>query len=242
MTAPDPLRAWLLDEAAPPPEAAAFTEPPLPPGLAEQTLAACLHPAVPQHAAPPPAPVAANRPAPGWRVLVAVGAAAAALLVWVGARPEVGDPAQMTARGDAERAPQVALKMAARREGQLERLHADRAYSPGDTLYFRAWSDAPGWYALVVSDRAGLRLVQAGTLAPGEADLRLDTQLLAWVVEPGDSDASFALVSSPAALSEAALLDRMGRSSASAEDPQALCEAARRAGLGCDAARVEVAP
>lgn len=159
----------------------------------------------------------------------------------------MGVPEQMTARGEAARLPQVALKMAARSGGQLDRLRADRTYRPGDALFFRVQSDGPGWFALVVSDGAGLRLLQQGPLSAGEADLRLGDALLTWTVEPGDGPAAFAVLSGAAPQDEGAWLGPLRAAAvapavAAPADPSALCEAARRAGLGCDAVQVEIAP
>lgn len=243
-TQPDQaLQDWLLDGGPPPPEADLFAAPDLPEGLAQRTLDACLAPAVREAPQDPPP---ANRPQPrgGWRWAIPLFAVAAGLLLWVQRPDPVGDPAQMVARGDATRLPLISLKMAARRDGKLERLRDGGSYRPGDTLFFRTQSDAPGWFALMVLDRQGLRLIQQGALSPGESDLRLGDELLSWTIEAGDGQTTFAALSAAEPIPEATLIQRLQEAGVSGQGVSSaqLCEAALKAALSCDAAQVEVAP
>ena len=207
-------------------------------------------PAAPPPAlADPPAPVvpAANAsPAAGWRrtapmVGLGVALAAAAALVVVPSTPEPGDLDGMTERGVSARLPHVTLKVAVDRDGEVARLSRGAAYGPGDTLYFRASVDDAAWLSLVRVDAQGARMVHQQLVSSGEADLALDSGPLAWRVEPGETDAVFAVLAGrdwvAASEVEAALAGAY-----TGGDAPAVCAAARALDVRCAAELVRTAP
>lgn len=241
------LLDYLLEDDAPHPGDALedFGDLELPPGLADDTLARVLdtwdHPALD---APSPDPKPANR---RWisPVLAAGLAAAAALLVVRSSTPEVGDLADMTERGGGGAStPALELKMAAERDGSLERLRADRTYAPGDRLYFRYASNADGWVHLVHAGPAGVEVLVSQRLPAGEADLTDKDQAIFWEIDSVDTSSSFALLRTPDAVPAAELTHTLQAHLpvGQAVEPEPFCVAARAQGLACDAAWVEVSP
>lgn len=237
---------WLLDEDALPTEAerAAFAELAPPEELLAATLAAMRDELTPMpeaavEAPPLPAPANSHR----WLWLGVVVAAAMALFT-LNKPLQPGDPDKMTVRGGEIGGPEVALKMAARHAGKLERLRDGVAYAPGDALFFRAQTAGPGWIYLIRSSAEGVEVLDQRHLDAGEIDLDRGGQPLAWTLDHEDHLASFALLSSKDAR-EAGQLQAMLEERLNPEeraDPDALCAAARPAGLGCDGTRVEVSP
>lgn len=240
----DPTLAWLLGDGPEPEDALSAIEVTPPSALSERTLAA----------------VAADRKTeahsqggtvvslPGrrrWWFAGAAAAIAAAVLLAVKPPPRVGDPDQMVARGaDVSFAPEVALKMAARRgpDGAPERLRADAIYSPGDAFFFRYNVNGDGALHLVRAAHGRVSVLDSRTVTAGEADLTADGKPLAWTSEPADGRAVFALITTPGPRDdlEAALSEALGGSTL---DADAFCAAAQAAiGGRCDARDVEVAP
>ncbi|MCB9746159.1 MAG: hypothetical protein H6739_07255 [Alphaproteobacteria bacterium] len=240
----DPTTAWLLGVGPDPgPEARSeLEEAAPPPELLAQTLAAVeVERAAERAAVEAPAP-ANTRPRRAW--LIAGLAAAAAVVAVIRAPDPVGDPDQMVARGLEESAPVVALKVATRHAGRLERLREGAAYAPGDQLYFRYQLGTDGWVHLVTATDGRVEVLVQRAMPAGEADLLEDGQPLAWTIEPGDPSAAFALISTSGPLPGAALSEALqtGLGAGQTEGAEGLCEAARRAGFGCDAIWLEVTP
>ena len=241
----DPTTAYLLDLGPHPGQAALdeflSMEPPV--ELCTATLAAVFDQEPSFLASPSGAPVVETlQPANNARwfkfVVACLGAVAAVLLVVHGS-PGTGDVSSMTARGLDESTPTVALKMAARHQGQLDRFRSDRGYGPGDVLYFRYQADGQAWLHLVHADETGVHVLDQRSVQAGEADLSVGGEPLAWTIDEGDDSSVFALVTSNQPL-EAGLLEQALSESGNIEDAEALCLAAARAGLSCDSVRVEV--
>ncbi len=216
-------------------DAAARALPPLPapPALAASTLAAVLD-EMRAEAAPP---VAVARPR---RRLVLVGglAAAAALFLLRPTGPAPSAPPTLVERGTGERLPEAALKMAVQTAAGPERLRADRAYAPGDTLRFRAALDRDATVVLVRQDTESVDILATWQLPAGEHDLALGGEPLAWRIEAGETTATFALLAAPADRDPAALPALAPQAAAGGAT---LCRTARAAGWVCDARTVEVA-
>lgn len=240
-----PPAAWLLDDDAPSPaERAAFAEVEPPAELVRITLARVQAERAPMpeavvEAPPLPAPANSRR----WLWLGVAVAAAMALLTVQGV-PKQGDLSKMTVRGADRGGPEVALKMAARHGGKLERLRDGAAYQAGDALFFRAQTGGPGWVYLVRGSAEGVEILDSRQLDAGEVDLERDGRPLAWTLDAADQRSVFALLSSVEARESTALEAMLegGLSADARTDPDALCATARQAGLGCDGARVEVSP
>lgn len=235
----DPTTAYLLDLGPHPGQDAldgfAAMEPPA--ELCEATLAAVFDQepiAAPVVETPQPA-----NNARWFKLVVACLGAVAAVLLVVHGSPETGDVSSMTARGLDESTPTVALKMAARHDGQLDRFRSDRGYGPGDVLYFRYQADGEAWLHLIHADETGVHVLDQRRIEPGEEDLAVDGEPLAWTIDAGDDSSVFALVTSNEAL-QADLLERALGEQGTIEDAETLCVAAARAGLSCDGVRVEV--
>jgi hypothetical protein len=235
MSERDPVLEHLLGLGPDPGDQAmaSFAEMDLPEGLAADTLARV-------QAERESAPVAANTPR-GWLkfVVTGLGVAAAALLVVQGS-PETGDVSSMTARGLEETTPTVALKMAAERNGALERFRDDQAYGPGDVLFFRYQVDGEGWVNLVHASPQGLVVLTQEPVQIGEADLTHAGQQIQWRIEDGDPDAVFALITSNEPIQADDLQAQLaaGLTSGQTVDPRDLCAAAEQTGRRCDAVRV----
>lgn len=234
----DPTTAYLLDLGDHPGEEAlrAFADIEPDEALCAATLDAVF--AEETSAVPDDAPVANNNR--WYRFVVAGLGAVATVLLVVHASPETGDVSSMTARGLDESTPTVALKMAAKQDGQLDRFRSDRDYGPGDVLYFRYQAGGDAWLHLVHATPDGVEVLDQRKVDAGEADLSgRDGQPLAWTVEEGDGSSVFALVTSNDVL-DAEALEQALQVSGNTQDPGALCTAAARAGLQCDGVRVEV--
>jgi hypothetical protein len=229
----DPTTAYLLDLGPHPgdDELQAFVDIEPPEALCAATLDAVFADE-PEVEAPQPA----NNSRWFRFVVAGLGAVAAVLLV-VHASPETGDVSSMTARGLDESTPSVALKMAARHQGKIERFRADQGYEPGDVLYFRYQAGGDAWLHLVHADAEGVHVLDQRQVHAGEADLSLDGEPLAWTVEHGDSNSVFALVTSNQAL-DSETLEQALQVSGNTQDPQSICTAAAKAGLQCDGVRV----
>jgi hypothetical protein len=234
------LPPWLHDDGPAMDDAAraALGEEAVPAGLAARTLQAVRR-ARAEDAALLPSSAPANQP---WRVggVVALAGLAAGALFAVRGEDPVGDPAAQVARGDADAAPMVHLKLAARRGGQLERLRDGAPLAPGDELMFRVQLAADGYVALVRADEAGLSVLHVTPQGAGEADLRLGADPLAWSVERGDKSGVFAVLSASEPLRAEALRGELAEVDLSS--PTALCRGALALGYPCDAAFVEVSP
>lgn len=177
------------------------------------------------------------------RIMGAVGlVAAAALALFVVLPGEAPvDTSRMVERGLGERAPDVTLKVAVDRSGQLDRLRRDQTYTVGDTLYFRAKVDSQAWLALVRIDPNGASVVHTQRLPPGEADLALQSGPLAWQLESTEGNAVFALL----AANEALPINTVEAALSGTYDPGApdrSCAAAHDLGARCSAAPVRVNP
>ncbi len=116
--------------------------------------------------------------------LASVALAAAALLTLRTAPPAVGDPAALVARGNAERAPSLEVRVAVSRASGVERLRAGQAYSAGDTLVFRLSSST----ACEVTLRREGELVFQGPVPAGDTDLPVG-----YTLEAGQGPARFVL-------------------------------------------------
>lgn len=176
----------------------------------------------------------------GRRVGLAGGLLAAALALFAilpGETPV--DPDRFVQKGVGERLPDVALKVAVSRDGQVERHSTGTRYAPGDTLYFRAQVDQPAWVGLLRVDPSGAQLVHAEELPAGEADLRLGSGPLAWRIEEGEGSAVFALVATAGEPGPEALVSALGSVNA---DPGAVCAAVEALGARCAAVPVGVQP
>ncbi len=115
----DPTTAYLLDLGPHPGDEAlrSFAEFEPPEELCEATLAAVFDEDTPVEAQRPEA--ANNR---RWYTFVVAGlGAVAAVLLVVHSSPETGDVSSMKARGLDHSTPSVALKMATRRDGKVDR-------------------------------------------------------------------------------------------------------------------------
>jgi hypothetical protein len=257
----DPVLNFLLQDDAPHPgpELEDFASMPLPPGLAQATLAAVAKErALSVPTMPSPVPRTPVSPAPEatepankrWRIpafLVAGLAAAAALLVVVAGQPEIGDPDLLVPRGSENTAPVVHLEMSTQRGQALERFSPQKALAPGDRLFFRYKADQPAFIYLVHFSVDGIQVLHQDRVRPGQDDLRVAGDPLFWQVEAGDSDGIFALVSSDQELAPGALakdLDQALRDIPSVGQGESVraCEAARRLGRYCDATTIEVSP
>ncbi|MCK6520021.1 hypothetical protein L6R49_01155 [Myxococcota bacterium] len=234
------LPPWLYDDgpAIDDDARAALGEAPVPAELAARTLDAVRR-ARAEDQALLPSSAPANQP---WRVggVVALAGLAAGALLAVRGEAPVGDPAAQVARGDAESAPMVHLKLAARRGGQLERLRDGAPLAPGDELMFRVQLAADGWVALVRADAAGVKVLHVAAQGAGEEDLRLGAAPLAWSVDPGDQSGVFAVLSASEPLGAETLNEALADLDPSS--PTALCRGALALGYPCDAAYVEVRP
>lgn len=236
--------SWLLDDDPWVDDAtrADFAEVDLPADLAASTLSAV--DAIWQQ---PEVALAPSEPSPAngrrWIAAAVTALAAAVALFVVAPSEQVGDPDNMVARGLAETSPEVSLKVAARHDGSLGRLVDGQAYDPGDQLFFRVQSGSEGRVALMYVTPAGTQMVAQRAVQPGEADLLLDGSPLSWTIEPGDASGVFVLLSSRQPLTEQALeILRTPTARGDSVDPDALCEAAQRAGWRCDAVALEVSP
>ena len=233
----DPTTAYLLDLGPHPGDEAlrAFADIEPPQELCEATLAAVFDEETIVEDAVPEA--ANNR---RWYkfVVAGLGAVATVLLV-VHASPETGDVSSMKARGLDHSTPSVALKMATRQDGKLDRFHTGQRYGPGDVLYFRYQTDGDAWMHLVHADHHGVQVIDQRKVQAGEADLSLDGSPLAWTLEKGDQSCVFALITSNEPI-DPELLQQALAGSGKIEDADTLCMAAARAGLHCDGVRVEV--
>ena len=236
MSERDPILEHLLGLGPDPGDEAmaSFAELELPEGLAEDTLARV-------QAERDDAPKPANKPG-GWMkfVVAGLGVAAAALLVVHGS-PETGDVSSMTARGLEASTPAVALKMAAERDGSLERFRDDQAYQAGDVLFFRYSVDGEGWVNLVHAGPEGVAVLTQEAIVPGEADLTHAGQQVRWRIEDGDPDSVFALVTTNEPVAAQTLQAELSAllESGQTVDPQDLCAAAAQTGRRCDAVRVD---
>jgi hypothetical protein len=172
--------------------------------------------------------------------LAAVAVAATALLA-LPTTPPPADPGTLVERGVGERLPDVGLKVAVQRDGQLDRLSRDGAYGTGDTLYFRATVDDTAWLTLARIDATGAQTVHQQRLEPGEADLALDGGPLAWRLEPGEGDAAFALLATPGPISPAQVEAALS-GTYTVGDPDAVCRRALSLGARCVAEIVRIAP
>lgn len=234
-----PVDDWLLGLGPHPGDEAMdeFAGVDLPPGLAERTLSAV-------DAAREIEPAPANKPR-RWIPLVVAGlAVAAATLLVVRAAPETGDVSSMTARGLDETTPEVALKMAAERDGKVGRFRDDMTYRAGDALYFRYQMGSDGWVHLVHASPDGVEVLSQSGVTRGEDDLTVQGHQVVWRLEEGDPSAVFALVSTrddvDAKQLAGELEDRL--QPGQTVDPADLCQAAAETGRRCDAVYVEVQP
>jgi len=191
-------------------------------------------------------PVPANRSV--WRWTASGGALlamAAVLFITVFPSPEadtVGNLEGMIAKGEANTAPVVKLKLAAIRDGQASRHRTDTTYATGDELSFRVQSNAEGLAYLLHLSGGSIEVLLETPVLPGENDLALaDGQHARWVFDQNDSDSLFAVLSSQEALAPEDLLsgleDALGERPV---DPQSLCLAAQSLGCQCDAIEVMV--
>lgn len=257
----DPVLDFLLQDDAPHPgaELQAFASIPLPVGLAQATLAAVAQErtlAAPTRASPAPrtpvsTPPTASEPANRrWRLpvfLVASLAAAAALLVVVGSQPEIGNPELLVPRGSEGTAPIVHLEMSTQRGQALERFSPDKALSPGDRVFFRYKADQPAFIHLVYISESGIEVLHQDRVRPGQDDLRIAGDPLFWQVESGDSNGTFALLSSDQELSPGDIANELSQAlqntpSVDQGESARLCQAARRLGRYCDSTTIKVSP
>lgn len=257
----DALLSYLLEDDGEHPgaELEAFASVPLPPGLAQATLAAVAQErALTAPTMPAPVPRTPVAPAPSaetpanrrWRLptfLVAGLAAAAALLVVVGQQPEIGDPDLLVPRGSESTAPVVHLEMSTQRGERLERFSTEQALRPGDRLFFRYKADQDAFVYLVHLSEAGLQVLHQDRVRPGQDDLRIAGDPLFWEIEAGDSNGTFALVSSTQDIAPGQLakeLDEALRATPSVDQGESarLCQAARQLGRYCDATTTKVSP
>ncbi|MCP4810655.1 MAG: hypothetical protein GY913_18430 [Proteobacteria bacterium] len=235
----DAVQDWLLGLGPHPGDEAMdeFAGVELPAGLADSTLAAV-------RASRQSEPLAANRPS-RWKAFVVAGlAVAAATLLVVRAAPETGDVSSMTARGLDETTPEVALKMAAERDGKVDRFRDDMTYRAGDALYFRYQMASDGWVHLVHAGPTGVEVLSQSGVSRGEDDLTVSGHQVVWRLEEGDPSAVFALVSTREDIDAATLAreleDRL--QAGQTVEPDDLCQAAAETGRRCDAVFVEVQP
>ena len=148
----------------------------------------------------------------------------------------------MVAKGEAQTAPIVRLKLAAIRDGQASRHRTDSAYAVGDELSFRVKSNAEGLAYLIHLTGSAVDVLLETPLLPGENDLALaDGQHARWVFDETDSNSLFAVLSSREPLApeslKSGLEDALGEGPT---DPQSLCLAAQSLGCQCDAIEVMV--
>lgn len=245
MTPHDPLIDWLLDDG-PEPDADTlrdFREAPVPPELAERTLAAGL--ALMAQTPPAGRGLRLLRGGPR-RALVAVGgllAAAAAVMFTLPAPPQQGNVDGMTQRGLGVDLPTLDLRMAVRSQGGVDRLRADRSYGSGDVFYFRYEASADGWLHLLHATDSGIQVLESVAVTPGNADLARGGEPLAWTVDDSDPDrAVFALVRTALPVEATELADALqgALGSEPPTDPGSLCQAASALALSCDAQAVRV--
>jgi hypothetical protein len=202
-----------------------------PPALRDQVAAAM------QDALRAPSPSSLRRVRRAWLGGTMSLTAAAALLLVALRDPPPPAAAPMVERGVGERAPDVALKIAVERQGQLGRLSQQGRYEAGDLLYFRGTVDQSAQVGLLRVDAAGARLVHAQALPAGEADLRRDGGPLAWRIDPGEGPAVWALVAGAAPPDSEALRSALA-SAYAGEDADAVCRGAVALGLRCAALAV----
>jgi hypothetical protein len=187
-------------------------------------------------------------PQSGWRWAVpgaTLLAMAAALFLVVLPTSEVdpkGNIEGMTAKGEAQSAPKVSLKLAVVREGVASRHRADEGYSAGDELLFRVQSDSEGLAYLLHATEGEIQVLLESPLVPGESDLALaDGQHARWVFDQDDRSSLFAVLSSSVPLNpeslRVGLLEALGTSPM---DSEGLCLAAQSIGCQCDAIEVMV--
>lgn len=205
-----------------------------PPALLARTAALMQAEAAPPDRAQPP-PFRRRRRA--WLGGTMSLSAAAALFLFVWPRPPTPDPTAMVERGVGDRTPEVGLKVAVERQGQLDRLNQAEEYAAGDILYFRGAVDQAADVALLRVDADGAQLVHRQALAAGDWDLTGAGGPLAWKIDPGESDAVWALIG------DAGPLDAEAARSALAPaydggDPSAVCARAQHLGLRCAAVTV----
>ena len=168
---------------------------------------------------------------PRWAALGAALALAAALLLVV-LPPRGGtalDPTTLTPKGVGTTRPDVALKVAVSSHGEIARYRADRRYTVGDVLHFRASVTAPSEALLVRVDPQGAAVVHRQPLA---ADAELDLPLT-WTLEAGEQTAAFALLAAASPLSEAAVTAALSGT----DGLDAVCAAAK---VALDAACTQV--
>ncbi len=126
------------------------------------------------------------RPAPPrWAWPVGIGAAAMAaglVLALQPSVPEVGDPAEMVARGAGDAVPTLVLELALKEEGR--RLRVGESLPVGTTLIFRISVDQPVDYKLYRQDQ----LIHQGHLEPGEKVLPIG-----YTLEAGEGPTVFRL-------------------------------------------------
>lgn len=126
------------------------------------------------------------RPTPRrWAWPVGIGAAAVAaglVLALQPAAPEVGDPAEMVARGVGDPVPTLGLELALQREGR--RLRVGESLPAGTTLIFRISVDQPVDYKLYRQEQ----LIHQGHLEPGEKVLPVG-----YTLEAGEGQTVFRL-------------------------------------------------
>ena len=190
-----------------------LTTPPVPPTLRAQTQAAMTA-------------EAADNVVPLWRrssIWGGLAAAAALLLLLQPSPPDAGDPAGFIEKGDGMARPDLALGVAVQSGQATERLRANRRYAPGDVLYFRSSTDRTATVLLMRIDASGADVIHHEQLGPGSIDLPLS-----WTLEPGESDAFFALLASSAPIQSDAI------AAALSTWPQPPCEQASGLDLSCE--------
>ena len=176
-----------------------------------------------------------------WAMGGSLLAMAAVALFWISAPQQVGDPAQLVEKGVGERQPEVALKIAVQHQGHVDRLSRGERYSPGDILYFRAQVDLPAWVVLVRSAGGRSTVVHRQQMSSGEADLVLEQGPLAWRIESGEGDATYALLASSSPIEEAAVVGAL-QSAYDPGQPGSGCKAIEQLGARCVEATVQVEP
>jgi hypothetical protein len=163
--------------------------------------------------------------------------AAAALFLFVWPKAPAPDPTTMVERGVGDRTPEVDLKVAVEHAGKLERLCQTAEYEAGDVLYFRGAVDQAAEVALLRVDAEGARMVHEQALTIGDWDLISNQVPLAWQIDPGESDAVWALLGAAGTIDAEAARKALA-STYDNGDPQAVCARALQMGLRCAAVTV----
>ena len=107
----------------------------------------------------------------------------------------LGNVEQMVQKGAGEVVPRVELKMSVETAGVRTRLDANRVYSSGNRIYFRAWVDTPVSLALIRISSGDSQVLKVQEVDAGEHDIMLSaSEPLAWEIEQNEITATYVLL------------------------------------------------